>query len=985
MGAASRLLLGGAVALLLAAPVRAGGSGLQSAPPPAQTQALEELYGRRIAAVRFEIEGRPVTDSAQTSLQALVDLREGEPLRAEAVRESIVHLVNAGRFDDVQVFGTDGPNGVDVRILLTPRHPVDRLQFTGDVGLTPAELEQLVRERFGGLPAREQPEMVARVVEGLLEDEGFPSARVAPRVEPTHNPDRATLILDVRAGPRVIIGHTEVAGTSLWSSEAILARTHTQAGQPFRRRALETELAAIGDDMRRQGYYTASSLLRRGPDLAAVGGTEPVNLTLYVEAGPRVSLRWDGPKPDGDEEDFVPMRRQRSADEDLLEDSDQRIATFWRQRGYRDVKVTHTSDRQGSQLVITVHTDVGLRYRIAELGLTGVAHLPETTVRENLQIGAGDPDDQFRLARGLQQVKLLYLRAGYFQVQTKELDPEELPGSRTAAEVRLVVHVDVAEGPVAAIGNVVFTGMRPDLEKMFRERMRSRPGTPYVLEYLRRDKIEIDQYYHDHAFEAEISQFDPVPGSAPGTMDVKITVSEGPQITVADIRVVGNKDVSEKHVREVLTLREGAPFGEAERLESQTALYNMGVFRRVSIDEEPRLPGETTTHVIVTLEELPATIFSIGGGLEVERRVRTREDGTIDDRLTFAPRGFFELGRRNLGGKNRSIDFFSRVALRPGDSPTQHFGFSEYRVSGTYFEPRAFQSDTNLTAGLSSEQGHRTDFNFVRRSVNGDAVRRLSPRVTVSGRYAVEFTRLFDSKIPEEDQPTIDRFFPQVRLSILSSGLLWDRRNDPVAPQRGTLVTVDWEVAPRRLGSQVGYTKLFLQGSGFRSLNANRRVVLAVRAELGAAHGFERTVLREDGTPQAVADLPASQRFFAGGSTTVRGFQLDRLGVPEIVNKDGLSLGGNAVVVLNAEIRTTVAKLKGRDFGVVGFTDGGNVFAHARDLDLARLRGTYGFGLRYDSPLGPVRLDFGIKMDRHVISGRRERGWEYHLNIGEAF
>ena len=198
------------------------------------------------------------------------------------------------------------------------------------------------------------------------------------------------------------------------------------------------------------------------------------------------------------------------------------------------------------------------------------------------------------------------------------------------------------------------------------------------------------------------------------------------------------------------------------------------------------------------------------------------------------------------------------------------------------------------------------------------------------------------------------------------------------------MATADWELAARGFGSEVGFAKLLLQGSAFHSLSKAPRVVLAGRGEFGIARGFPRSVTDAGGT-RIVADLPASERFFAGGSTTVRGFQLDGLGTPEVLDENGISKGGNGVVVLNAELRTTLARIAGRDLGVVGFTDVGNVFARAGEIDFTQLRGAYGCGIRYNSVLGPIRFDVGIKMHRETIGGNLERGWEYHLNIGEAF
>jgi outer membrane protein insertion porin family len=154
------------------------------------------------------------------------------------------------------------------------------------------------------------------------------------------------------------------------------------------------------------------------------------------------------------------------------------------------------------------------------------------------------------------------------------------------------------------------------------------------------------------------------------------------------------------------------------------------------------------------------------------------------------------------------------------------------------------------------------------------------------------------------------------------------------------------------------------------------------------------TSIGADGTviTETVRDLPVSQRFFAGGSNSVRGFPLDRLGVFDpacvacsVLNPTtGLSVGGNAVVVLNAEIRHALAGLSD-SLAVVAFLDGGNVFPRVADFDVSRIRGGTGFGVRYDSPFGPLRLDFGFKLNRLTIGERRESGWEYHLSIGEAF
>jgi outer membrane translocation and assembly module TamA len=114
----------------------------------------------------------------------------------------------------------------------------------------------------------------------------------------------------------------------------------------------------------------------------------------------------------------------------------------------------------------------------------------------------------------------------------------------------------------------------------------------------------------------------------------------------------------------------------------------------------------------------------------------------------------------------------------------------------------------------------------------------------------------------------------------------------------------------------------------------------------------------------------------------VRGFTLDRLGDEQTITPSGFPKGGNGVVILNAELRVSVTG----SIQAVGFVDGGNVYPQASDINVTEMRGAYGFGARYKSPVGPIRIDLGFKMNRlELVPGSLERGNVLHISLGQAF
>lgn len=972
-----------------------------AAPARAAQGGVEQYYGRTITSVRFEVDGR-VEPSAD--LERLVDVRAGALLTREDVRASMDHLFQLGRYDDITPVAAESGAGVAVVFRLVPRYPITRVEIEpGDTGVPPNLLRDELRQRFTGVATGIRLPVVEEAARRFLNDAGYPDADVTARTVPEPAAGRSTLLVGVRAGRLATIRQSRIEGASPLEPDAILARTDARPGRPFRRRDIETRLTEIEDDLRARGYYDAQAALVWTP---APDGA--VDVVLDVDAGPRVDVRLESrtPLPRG-LDDLIPVKRQRSIDLDLLEDSKTAIEQALRREGYAAASVAFSRQpsADGAVLDVVFTVDRGPRYYVDRIELPASMSLAPATVRALVGIEPGDVLNQAAFEAGLAKVIDEYRRLGYYRVKA-EPERQTVEGRRTTEAAWVVLVPNITEGPRGTVTAIAFAfdGPHEVPERDVRAAMRSRAGAPFVEQDVALDHRDIQSLYRERGYLGAIVALEPTISEDGTSVALAFEINEGPQVVVGRVTVIGNTRVSEQQILEVAALTTGAPLGASTLTEAQRRLNAMGVFRHVSITTESRLTGESEANILISVTEAPTVTLGFGGGLEGGTRLRTVAPDTFEDHLELSPRGFFQIGRRNIGGRNRSVNFFSRVSLKPRSAPGdperdgRGFGFAEYRVTLTYREQRLLRTETDLLVGLLAEQVVRTTYSYQRRGVNAEFLRRASRRTNVSGRYALEFTRLFDERINVEDQPIIDRLFPQVRLSTISTGISWDGRDNPIVSTTGAFLSADMEVAARALASEVGYVKGFFQGSTFRRTGSSSRTVVALRGQLGLARGFPRTITSVDeaGVPTTtveVQNLPVSQRFFAGGGTSVRGFQVDRLGVFDpgcaacsvIDRTTGLSVGGTGLIVLNAEIRHVLTKLRNRNLAVVTFLDGGNVFAKAADVDLAKIRGAAGFGVRYDSPLGPVRLDFGFKLRRQVIDDRRESGWEYHLSIGEAF
>jgi outer membrane protein insertion porin family len=545
------------------------------------------------------------------------------------------------------------------------------------------------------------------------------------------------------------------------------------------------------------------------------------------------------------------------------------------------------------------------------------------------------------------------------------------------------------------IQSVSFDGNEALTTDMLRQSIASLPGQAYFEPQIATDADNLAVLYLNRGYQEVAVQPDPRFTGDRTSVDLHFVIREGPQVLIDHVLIVGNARTKTGTIAREIQLKSGQPLSQQEEDETRTRLTALGTFRRVDISYL-QLPGaETHRDVVITVEEAPLTTIGYGGGLEGGKRLGLNpgEVGAVE-KFQVAPRGFFQIGRRNLFGGDRSLNLFTRVSFRPA-SPTVSatnevistggYGFNEYLAQLAYGERRIFGTPADATFSTAVEQAGRSSFQFNRRGAGVTVSRRLRRSLGVSARYSLERTRLFDVSISPADKPLIDRLFPQVRLSIVSGSLIRDTRNDAIDPSAGGLIGLDGNLAARRIGSEVGFMKTFLQGFMYRRLGGGPTVA-AFGARLGLATGFPRSITTIDDQGQSVTqvvdDIPANERFFAGGDTTVRGFALDRLGTPATIDANGFPTGGDGLLVLNAELR---APLRG-PLGVAGFVDVGNVFLHVNDMDLGALRAAVGFGIRYRSPIGPIRVDVGVKLDRRNLpNGTPERTTAFHVSLGQAF
>jgi outer membrane protein insertion porin family len=972
-----------AVVLLLALGLSAGAlRPLRAAPPPAAlpddeepppaAQAAgpgnagnasnagdtEEENAPRVTAIEVRSDA-PL--SGEGDFAALLDFAVGEPLTDTKVRRSLRNIQASGRGAEVSLFTrpAGGGGGVVAVVVLRAAVQVDAVNLAADAA-PGAELGLRKDTLYDALVQRvAQPLSEGQVVAGvynlqkLYEDNSYYDARVRVQVAVDPATRRATVTYHVASGPRSNVGAIEFQGPlSPFSAADLLRQLPVKVDSAYTSGAGESSAEHLERWLFTQHYNLAKV---EAPKVEHVEGNK-VRLTYPVDVGPRLEVKVKGADFEKlRKEGLLPFLGNEGYDEALLQQALSKIKDAYQKQGYYHVLVDSTETRATGVFDLTITVQPGGQFVLEDLRFTGNKGLSDRDLRQRVELsgkklltlGSGRLV-QSVLDEDLDNLRSYYASQGYSEAKVGPPQIEEKGD-------RLHLTIPILEGPRQLVGEMKLDGIDALDVKVLQAQLPLRAGGPFHPAFLDQTLDAIRSAYADRGFDAAQVSATTDWNAAHTRVDLTISVIEGPQARIDRIIVRGNQRTHSDVIVRTVGLAPGQPVSRSRLLEAERALYRLGIFSRVNVDLTRAGLGVSGRDVVIRVEEGKSKTLTYGIGYATDEGVRA----TIG--YSFS----------NVGGRAYSLSSDLRFSER------------QDRIARILFDqPTLFQLPIPVTSSIFYIVSVDPNKGF---TVTKDGARTQATKVIGAWHYSLGLDYRVDkvklgtgvglNNLERQDRP--------YHIASVIPSVLLDHRDDALLPTRGWSSLFQPQFSMPILGSEAKFLKLFFQQT--QLANLGRFGVLAGSLRLGAIEPF-RTLPSSDPN---VEGLPSSnvfvdERFFAGGSTTHRAYDLDLLGIPGKTlftvagQRDYSPVGGNGLALINLDYRFPIAGA----FGGTLFFDDGNVWADWRDIRARDLKRGIGIGARYVSPIGPLRLDLGWKLDRDP---REKAGPVISISFGNPF
>jgi outer membrane protein insertion porin family len=959
-------------------------------PSIAMQDAIAQYQGLTVADIRW-----PDVPSAvdQKRWRELIPQQVGKPLDRELIRESIHKLHATGRFADIRVEADRTPDGKAIlSFFTTPNYFVGSVEVRGNPNRpTAGQVVNASKFQLGDLFTPDQVERALTNIKRLMEENGYYGSLINESEHKYPERQQIDILFIINPGPQARVGNVTVTGNPVFSQGQIQDMAKMHPGNPVTVQRVSNALDRLRKKYQKQNRLLAQVSISKKSYREQANA---VDYTFDIVPGPRVQVTAEGFKiRRGVLKQNVPIFEENAVDEDLLNEGRRNLLNYLQSRGYFEAKVglKQHSDTAGNSLQIIYVIDPGARHRLVKLEFTGNKYFLTERLRSRMQVRpAARFEARSRYSQGLLNSDIhgledLYRANGFEQVKITSKVIDDYNGHEN--DLALIISVD--EGPQTLVGAFHMEGNHAFSESQLAAYINTAEGQPFSEFNIAQDRDNVLNYYFNHgfpraSFEASAK---PIPNQ-PNRMDVTFKIREGEQVFVDNVFVSGLNFTKPFVVQRELQAKSGDPLSQIDMLQTQQRLYDLSIFSQVGTAVQNPNGNEPSKNVLVDVEEARRYTFNYGVGLEFQTgQPSAVGSNQAKGQTGVSPRVSLDVTRLNFRGRDHTITFKSDV------------GSLQQRGLISYSAPRWFNSQ-NWKLSLTAFYDNTLDVTtFTSQRLEGSvqAEETISKATTMDYRFTYRRVKATNINISPAEIPLLSL---PVRVGEPGFSYIRNKRDNNLETAKGSYTTVDAGVASSYFGSEANFSRILAQNSTYHAFGKNRptekKFVFARSLRIGVETAFGNTAILPPG--QACPDLietscpsttviPLAERFFTGGGNSHRGFGLNQAGPRDPTT--GFPVGGSALFLNNVELRfppTTLPYFQD-NLGFALFEDAGNIFTDGRSMldnllrwrqknpqlclqqstatqcDYSYISHAVGVGVRYKTPIGPVRFDFGYNLN----------------------
>ncbi len=865
-----------------------------------------------------EIGVEGLTRIEQEELIDLICFDVSDTFNMKKLSAGIRRAFKKGIFLDIRAVSEPYDDGIKLKYIVKEIPIIEEISVAGNENFSTREIKKTLFYKDG---EDFKEEFLNKARFGLLnfyQRKGFNNAAVKIVVEEAKKPSLVNIHINIKEGQPLIIENIDVPDDAKRNLKI-------SEGDIFDRDVLDNDLKKLRD------YYKTKNYINPivGPYEFKNG-----NLIIPFKRGQKVELSFKGNSVFSTKglETELPFVDDGEVLDESIKEAVERIRKLYLGKGYYYAQIAAGVEYEEKIIRVSLFIFEGKRVVLKKVGFDGIA-ISRDAIKGIIPLEENKPYNENLLNPSKESLIRFYNALGYLKMDVANIKKDfQKDGSELNLE--FIVH----EGPQTKIKSIKIIGNKDITATEIKNVLQLAEESPYNMIDIGDARYRVLALYGRSGYVDAHVDVESVIDNDKAFLTFKIT--ENRPSVIGKIILRGNYKTKAKILWREFSVKKGNPYNYEEFLKIKQRLYKLGLFNEVSIDmleSGSTLNGKLVKDVVVSLKEGKAGSVEIGLGYGEYERLR----------------GSFGISYRNLGGYNRQIGLnaeMSSVEKRHVFNFSEPWFFNKPSLSLNVFlmkeDTRSVNLDTNETL-----------YKIDRLSLLVDIEKELTEKLKANLNYEYSFVDTKDVEpgviLSKEDTGTL-------AIGSVSPSLFYDTRDNPFDPASGSLHGIVLKFASKAFLSETEFIKGTFQSSWFFQLK--KGIVFACSLRGGAAYSFDE-----------IKELPLIERFFLGGRTTVRGYSHDTLG-PK--GSDDNPTGGNVFALGNGEFRFSL----GRGFGLVTFIDAGNVWRLAKDIS-SKLKYTAGAGFRYNTPVGPIRIDYGHKLDRE----EDESSGEVHFSFGHAF